>query len=171
MGQLCISFIELADNAANLATLLFTMCLNFCGVLATPEAMPGFWIFMYRCNPFTYLIQAILSTGLANSDVVCARQELLHFKPANGQSCKDYMAPYIKKAGGYLVDGGSTSTCQYCPMSSTNTFLKSINALYSERWRNFGIYIAFIAINILLTIFFYYLARVPKGNREKKKKN
>ena len=34
MGQLCMSFSELADNAANLATLLFTMCLNFCGVLA-----------------------------------------------------------------------------------------------------------------------------------------
>ena len=32
MGQLCMSFSELADNAANLATLLFTMCLNFCGV-------------------------------------------------------------------------------------------------------------------------------------------
>lgn len=169
MGQLCISFIELADNAANLATLLFTMCLNFCGVLATPEAMPGFWIFMYRCNPFTYLIQAILSTGLANSDVVCAKQELLHFSPANGQTCDEYMAAYMKKAGGYLINGSSKSLCEYCPMASTNAFLSSINAVYSERWRNFGIYIAFIAINILLTIFFYWLARVPKGNREKKK--
>ena len=42
MGQLCMSFSELADNAANLATLLFTMCLNFCGVLAGPDVLPGF---------------------------------------------------------------------------------------------------------------------------------
>ena len=34
MGQLAISFNELIDNAANLATTLFTLCLMFCGVLA-----------------------------------------------------------------------------------------------------------------------------------------
>lgn len=28
MGQLCVSFSELADNAANLATMLFTSCLR-----------------------------------------------------------------------------------------------------------------------------------------------
>lgn len=171
MGHLCISFMELADNAANLANLLFTMCLMFCGVLATKEAMPGFWIFMYRANPFTYLVQGVLSAGLAHSDVKCARNEFLKFLPANGQTCEKYMAAYIKQAGGYLINGSSTTQCEYCPTASTDVFLKSISAIYSERWRNFGIFIAFIAINIILTVVFYYLARVPKGNREKKSKN
>lgn len=168
MGQLCMAFNELADNAANLATLLFTMCLNFCGVLAGPDVLPGFWIFMYRANPFTYLIQAILSTGLANTSVVCSPNELVPLNPPNGQTCLEYMQPYIDATGGYLVDENATSGCQFCQMAKTNDFLKSVNALYSERWRNFGIFIAFIAINIILTVVFYYWARVPKGTRQKK---
>ncbi|KAK6455694.1 multidrug resistance protein [Scheffersomyces xylosifermentans] len=169
MGQLCMAFNELADNAANLATLLFTMCLNFCGVLAGPDVLPGFWIFMYRCNPFTYLIQAILSTGLANTEVHCAEAELVRFIPPNGETCQTFMADYMKVAGGYLVEPQSTTNCSFCQMRSTNDFLRTVNALYSERWRNFGIFVAFIAINIILTVVFYWWARVPKGNREKKK--
>ncbi|KAK6201120.1 multidrug resistance protein [Scheffersomyces amazonensis] len=169
MGQLCMSFNELADNAANLATLLFTMCLNFCGVLAGPDVLPRFWIFMYRCNPFTYLIQAILSTGLANTNVICAPEEYLVFDAPSGQTCGTFMQSYMSMAGGYLTDANATSGCRYCQMASTNAFLSSVNAIYSERWRNYGIFIAFIFFNIILTVIFFYLARVPKGNREKKK--
>lgn len=171
MGQLCVSFNELADNAANMANLLFIMCLNFCGILATQQALPGFWIFMYRCNPFTYLVQGMLSTGLANNRVVCTSREFLTFEPTDGQTCGQYMKDYISAAGGSLLDENATSNCQFCALSSTNTFLKSVNALYSERWRNYGIFICFIIINVSLTIFFYWLARVPKGNREKKGKD
>ncbi|CAI5758794.1 unnamed protein product [Candida verbasci] len=169
MGQLCMSFNELADNAANLATLLFTMCLNFCGVLAGPDFLPGFWIFMYRCNPFTYLIQAIMATGLANTNVHCSKYELLSIQPPSGTSCEDYLGQYIKTAGGYF-ENGVNGSCQFCQMSGTNAFLDSVNAVYSERWRNWGIFIAFIAINIVGTVILYWLARVPKGNREKKHK-
>ena len=167
MGQLAISFNELIDNAANLATTLFTLCLMFCGVLAGPNVIPGFWIFMYRCNPFTYLIQAILSTGLANAKVTCAPRELVTLKPPMGETCSSFIGPYTEAAGGYFSTN-SDGTCSVCRIDSTNQFLESINALFSQRWRNFGIFVAFIGINIILTIFFYWLARVPKGNREKK---
>ena len=169
MGQLAISFNELIDNAANLATTLFTLCLMFCGVLAGPNVIPGFWIFMYRCNPFTYLIQAILSTGLANAKVTCAPRELVTLKPPMGETCSSFIGPYTEAAGGYFSTN-SDGTCSVCRIDSTNQFLESINALFSQRWRNFGIFVAFIAVNIILTIFFYWLARVPKGNREKKLK-
>ncbi|ODQ81685.1 hypothetical protein BABINDRAFT_159941 [Babjeviella inositovora NRRL Y-12698] len=169
MGQLCISFMDLADNAANMGNLLFTMCLNFCGVLATKDKLPGFWIFMYRLNPFTYLVQAILSNGLANSSVTCAKDELLKFAPPSGMDCGTYMKDYITASGsGYLVDSSATVQCEFCTMSSTNVFLDSVNAIYSERGRNIGIFICFIIFNIIGTIFFYWLARVPRGNRQKK---
>ncbi|CAK7891667.1 pleiotropic ABC efflux transporter of multiple drugs Cdr1p [[Candida] anglica] len=170
MGHLCISFIELADNAANLATMLFTLCLNFCGVLATPDVLPGFWIFMYRVSPFTYLVQGMMTTGLANTNVVCSKYEYLVFDPPSGETCGSYMGPYMKVAGGYLTDAAAQAHCEFCQMSSTNAFLKSVYAIYSERWRNFGIFVSYIAINIILTIFLFWLARVPKGNREKKEK-
>lgn len=169
MAQLCISFMELADNAANLAILLFTMCLAFCGVLVSGSSLPRFWIFMYRCNPFTYLVSIIMSVGLVDSSVECAEKELLEFKPEDGKTCWNYMEGYISKAGGYLVSNDTTDVCQYCPMSSTNVFLNQIGSNYSEKGRNFGIFIAFIAINIVGTVLFYWLSRVPKSNRQKKK--
>lgn len=68
VGLLVISFNQVAESAANLASLLFTMSLSFCGVMTTPSAMPRFWIFMYRVSPLTYFIQALLAVGVANVD-------------------------------------------------------------------------------------------------------
>lgn len=165
-GQLMISFMEIADNAANLAVLLFTMCLNFCGVLASKDALPRFWIFMYRCNPFTYLVQGMMTTGLAKQDVTCAAREYVHFPPPDGQLCGSFMKAYMSQAGGYLLDNNSTTQCQFCPLSSTDQFLEGVNALYSERWRNFGLVIAFIAVNMIGTTILYYIARVPKKGKK-----
>ena len=57
---------------------------------------------MYRCNPFTYLIQAILSTGLANAKVTCAPRELVTLKPPMGETCSSFIGPYTEAAGGYF---------------------------------------------------------------------
>lgn len=171
MGHLCISFNELADNAANLANLLFLMCLNFCGVLAGPDMLPGFWIFMYRANPFTYLVQGMLSDGLAHNTVECLPRELIKFEPPLGQNCQAYMSSYIETRGGYLTDPTATSNCEFCQVATTDAFLALVNSFYSQRWRNYGIVIAFIGINIFGAVFLYWLARVPKGSREKKRKN
>ncbi|SGZ48672.1 CIC11C00000003493 [Sungouiella intermedia] len=167
LSQLCISFLELAENAANLAILLFAICLNFCGVLVPYAKIPRFWKFMYRVNPFTYLVSVMLSTGLANSDVVCSERELLQFLPVGNYTCGEYMAPYMSVAGGYLVDNSTTGICKYCTAASTNVFLKSIGASFIHRWRDIGIFISFGAFNIIATIFLYWLTRVPKGSRHK----
>ncbi|RCK65837.1 Multidrug resistance protein CDR1 [Candida viswanathii] len=166
LGHFANSFTELPDAAANLANLMFSLCLIFCGVLAGPDQLPGFWIFMYRCNPLTYLIQAILSTALANSRVQCSPHEYVQINPPSNQTCEDFMGPFAAMVGGYVVT--EQDTCLYCPMDETNTFLKSVNAIFSERYRNYGIFVAFIMVNIIFAIFFYWLARVPKGNRESK---
>ena len=120
MGQLAISFNELIDNAANLATTLFTLCLMFCGVLAGPNVIPGFWIFMYRCNPFTYLIQAILSTGLANAKSL-VHLENWFFKTTNGRNLFFIYWSYTEAAGGYFSTN-SDGTCSVCRIDSTNQF-------------------------------------------------
>lgn len=169
MAQLCISFIELAENAANLSIFLFTACLNFCGVLVPKGKMPKFWLFMYRFNPFTYLVSVVLSVGLAHSSVHCSEAELLRFESPSGMLCEAYMAPYMAKAGGYLTYAhGNASQCVYCTMKDTGPFLKSINAKYHTRWRDIGVFIAFIVFDFTLTIGFYWLSRIPKGSRQKK---
>lgn len=170
LGQLCISFSEIPENSANLATNLFTLSLLFCGILSTSDAMPRFWIFMYRVSPLTYLVHGALGTALANNKVTCSQSELLIFDASAGQTCGDYMKNYISNAGGYLTNPSHNKGCEFCKRASTNDFLNSVNIRFGERWKNFGIFIAFIAINIVGTFLFYWIFRVPKSNREKKKR-
>ena len=162
MGQLCISFLEMAQKAAYLANFLFSICLNFCGVLVTAEDMPRFWIFMHVFNPFTYLVSAMLSDGLANSPVTCSAKELIHFEPPNDSNCGEYMSTYMQFAGGYLVDPKAIENCQFCRLSSTNGFLNEVHSYFGDRYNNMGIFIAFIIFNWVFAFFFYWLMRVPK---------
>ncbi|KAK6202414.1 ABC-2 type transporter-domain-containing protein [Scheffersomyces amazonensis] len=170
LAQLCVSFVEIERNAANISVVLFNMCLNFCGVLVPKRSLARFWLFMYRFNPVTYLVGAFLGVGLANSDVTCAPTEILEFKPVTGMTCGQFMDPYIQAAGGYLLDSSATDMCQFCSMKSTNVFLKSIDIYYSETGRNIGVFVGFICFNIIFTILFYYMARVPKTSRQKHQK-
>ncbi|ODV59654.1 pleiotropic drug resistance family ABC transporter [Ascoidea rubescens DSM 1968] len=164
LGQVCIAGIQMAEAAANVGSLLFTMSLTFCGVLAGPDALPRFWIFMYRVSPFTYFIDGVLSVGLSGNEVVCSSIEYLNFSPPSGQTCGEFMSDYISTDGGYLLDENATGQCDFCSIASTDVFLASINCDFSRRWRNFGIFISYIFINFILTIFLYWLARVPKKN-------
>jgi len=52
-----IAFNDTAENGGNIGNLCFSLCLIFCGVLATPSQFPGFWIWLYRVSPFTYLAE------------------------------------------------------------------------------------------------------------------
>ncbi|GJP96864.1 ABC transporter Cdr4 [Aspergillus niger] len=162
-AHMIIAGIELAETGGNIATLLFSLCLIFCGVLATPDNMPGFWIFMYRLSPFTYLVSAMLSTGLAGTTVTCEAVEYLSFNTPGNQTCQNYMSSYISANGGYLLNPSATSDCQFCTMSSTDTFLAQVVSYFSDAWRNFGLMWVYIAFNIVAAVGVYWLARVPKG--------
>jgi ABC-type multidrug transport system permease subunit len=159
-----------AETGGNIANLLFMMCLIFCGVLATPDSFPKFWIWMYRVSPFTYLISAILSTAVANTEVVCAQNEYVVFPPPEGKTCGEYMQAYIKSAGGYLVDESSNSTCTYCTIGDSNVFLAGVRSHYDERWRNFGLMWVYIIFNVFAALALYWLVRVPKNKKGEKEK-
>ncbi|BGP36017.1 Multidrug resistance protein [Rhodotorula toruloides] len=163
-----ISFNETAENGGNIANLLFSFSLVFCGVLATPDVFPGFYIWVYYASPFRYLAEALLATGVGGTRVQCAASELLSFPPPGGSTCGDYMATYIQAAGGYLVDPSSTTNCQFCSISDTNTFLKTFSYDYGHRWRDFGLMWIYIFFNVAAAILCYWLARMPKNSRKSK---
>lgn len=165
-----ISGFDTAEVGGNIADLIFTLCLIFCGVLASPDDLPGFWIFMYRVSPFTYLVSGVLSAAVANTNVVCADNEFLAFKPTNGTTCGEYLAVYMQYTGGYLMDGNATAECLYCPIADTNKYLESLSTSYADRWRNFGILWAFVLFNIAAALLVYWLVRMPKKSLGKKKK-
>ena len=134
-------------------------------VLASPTALPGFWIFMYRVSPFTYLIDGMLSTGLANNNITCASIEYLHFNPPPNETCYQYMETYMNVVGGYLSNPNATTTCDFCSGSSTNTYLAALASKYSNRWRNFGIMWAFVIFNVGAALALYWYARVPRKQK------
>lgn len=47
-ATMVVTAIPTAETAGNIANLMFSLTLIFCGVLQSASALPGFWIFMYR---------------------------------------------------------------------------------------------------------------------------
>ncbi len=133
-------------------------------VLATPIALPGFWIFMYRVSPFTYLVSALLSTGVADNRAKCSALELLTLNPPSGQTCGEYLTAFAQMAGGSIYNPDATIACQYCTIESTNTFLASVFSFYDQRWRNFVLMLVYVVFNAFAALGIYWLARVPRKN-------
>ncbi|CAG9936386.1 unnamed protein product [Clonostachys rosea f. rosea IK726] len=161
-ANMVIAGVEMAEVGATVSLILFAFCLIFCGVIVSRTALPGFWIFMYRVSPLTYLVSALLSTGLSQNPVTCSDIELLQFKPSQGATCGQYLEPYMELAGGNVTNPDSTDTCLFCPLATTDAFLQTIDASYDERWRNYGIMWAYIIFNVFAALFLYWLMRVPK---------
>ncbi len=166
-STMIIAGIETAETGGNLGQLLFSLTLIFCGVLAGPSALPGFWIFMYYLSPFSYLVEGMLATGLANTKVVCSSIEINSFNPPPGKTCAEYMEPYISAFGGYLQENtlNSTPKCKFCSYLETNSVLARMSVYYSNRWRDFGILWAYVLFNICAALFLYWLARVPRKQK------
>ncbi|EEU34503.1 uncharacterized protein NECHADRAFT_64912 [Fusarium vanettenii 77-13-4] len=153
-----------ADIAGAVVNLLFVMMFAFNGVLAGPKQLPGFWVFMYPVNPFTYIVEGFLGMTLASAPVTCADNEILTFHAPKGSTCAEDMSDYINMAGGQLVNSSQyDSECSYCPIADTNAFLASISVDRAHRWRNSGLWWVYIVFNIVATTIFYWLAHVPKN--------
>ncbi|TVY36705.1 Multidrug resistance protein, partial [Lachnellula occidentalis] len=163
-AHMLISAMPDATTAGNIATLMFSLTLTFNGVFQPPQALPGFWIFMYRVSPLTYLVSAIASTGLSGKTVHCATNELAIMQPLPGQTCGDYLTPYANLAGGSIYNKNAIADCQYCSLSNSDQFLNSVSISYGTRWRDYGIGFAYIAFNIFMAVLLYYLIRVRKGS-------
>lgn len=124
----------------------------------------------YRVSPFSYLVNGMLSVGVANTVVNCADNEFVHIQPPAGQTCGQYLKTFVDATKGNLINPSSTTECVYCTIAETNTYLASVGSHYSERWRNFGLMWVYIGFNIAAALFVYWLARVPKKQLKKAKK-
>lgn len=164
-AHMMIAAIDTAEVAGGIVNLFLVMMFAFCGVLAGPDDLPGFWIFMYRVNPFTYVVEGFLGSALANAPVHCAANEFLRFEKPVNATCEEYMQPYIDAAGGYLGSSSAGDECSFCPMDETNVFLRGINVDFANRWRNFGFMWAYCVFNIAVAVGLYWLVRVPKSNK------
>lgn len=125
----------------------------FCGVTIPAPQMPGFWrAWLYELNPFTRLIAGMVTTELHGLPVKCNAAELNVFTAPDGQSCREYMEPFFAAGGaGYLEDPGS-SDCEYCAFEFGDEFYNTLGLSFNDRWRDLGIFAAFIASNLIILL-------------------
>ncbi|KAF4957807.1 hypothetical protein FSARC_11183 [Fusarium sarcochroum] len=160
MAQMVVAASPNPSLAAMLATLMFGLSFTFNGVMQPPDALPGFWIFMYRVSPFTYYIAGISSAALSGREVRCSEREMMVLDPPSGQTCGDYLARYMELAQGQLYNPSETRGCQFCSMSSADQYLSARNIDYEQRWRNYGIFSSYFVFNIFLAVILYYIFRI-----------
>lgn len=150
-----------ATTAGRVTTVLFSMMILFAGVFQSPTALPGFWMFMYRVSPMTYLVGGLAVTGLSGNPIVCSEAELAVFQPTAGETCGSYMQPYLDQGAlGALMNPDAVTNCIYCPLLSADQVLARSGMYYGDRWRDWGLGFAYITFNIVAAFMFYYLFRV-----------
>ncbi|KAJ6507866.1 pleiotropic drug resistance ABC transporter [Mycena vitilis] len=157
-GQVAAAMAPSPEIAAVLFSFLFSFVLTFNGVLQPFRAL-GWWRWMYRVSPFTYLTEGLLGQALGKHPITCSAVEFVHMDPPAGQTCGAYLATYISTAGGYLTNPDATSACEFCSTATTDQLLgASFNIFYSNHWRDFGLLFVYIGVNIIglyaLTYFF-----------------
>jgi len=106
----------------------------------------------------TYLTRGLMSIALHNVEVTCSSKELVRFTPPPGQTCAQYAGDWVKNTSGYMMQAAN-ETCEYCIYKTGDEYLKTLNIDYDLRWRDLGIFAAFIFSNISLVYILYWAFR------------
>lgn len=152
------------ESAAVLVSFFYSFIVSFSGVVQPTSLMPGFWTFMNKVSPYTYLIQNLVSSFLHDRKVSCNLKELAYFKPTDGQTCQEYAAAFLKTTTGYLTDPSATDQCGYCQYQIADEYLATIGASYHYRWRNVGFYCIYIIFDLVAALGLYWLIRYRTGS-------
>lgn len=116
---------------------------------------------MYYVNPSTWWIGGVLAAILGNFPLQCAEGESTIFNPPPNETCGSYANPLVTQMGaGYITNPDATSNCGYCQYANGNEYLATLNISPSDKWRDFGIFLAFVISNWALVYFFIYTVRV-----------
>ncbi|KAI9673041.1 MAG: hypothetical protein M1817_003205 [Caeruleum heppii] len=155
-GQAIAAFSANELLASILVPVFFLFVVSFCGVVVPYAALPTFWrSWMYYLTPFTYLLEGFLGVITHSVPVQCSADEFAQFSPPPGQSCQQYVAPYIQMAGGYVEE--LNGLCNFCQYANGDEFSRSFNVKYSNKWLDFGVFWAFVIFNFVAVFFFSWL--------------
>lgn len=114
---------------------------------------------MNRVSPLTYLIGGMATAGLANAPITCTSLELLVVNAPSGQSCGEYLGPYLREVGGRLLNPDAAERCELCPLTETNDVLALLGTYYGERWRDVGFMLAYVVFNVGGAFVLYWVGR------------
>lgn len=151
LGQMIAALTPTPFIAALLNPFIIITFALFCGVTIPRDLIPKFWrAWLYELDPFTRLVGGMVVTELHDLPVRCSAAELNSFPAPNGTSCGEYMSNFFAGGGaGYIVDN-ATSACQYCAYKVGDQFYEGLGLAFGNRWRDLGIYAAFIGSNLVI---------------------
>jgi ABC-type multidrug transport system permease subunit len=129
--------------------LIITILALSCGVTIPRPAIPAHYDWMYKLDPFTRVINGMLSTELHSRPVVCRPSEFNKFALPPGQNC-EYALSFLEAAPGYVKNLTATETCEYCPFTVGDEFLTSLGMAYDRRWLDIGVLAAFVGGNLVV---------------------
>jgi ATP-binding cassette, subfamily G (WHITE), member 2, SNQ2 len=76
-------------------------------------------------------------------------------------NCGTYAQPFLDSIKqGRLMNRDATSNCGYCQYDSGVEFLRTLHIEPEDKWRYFGIFLAFCISNWALVYFFIYTVRI-----------
>ncbi|KAI0265441.1 ABC-2 type transporter-domain-containing protein [Gloeopeniophorella convolvens] len=149
-----------AEIAAQLTNFFISFVITFNGVIQ-PYTHLGWWKWMYRASPYTYLQEGIMGQVLGGSEITCAPVEYSIVHPPSGQTCQQYLGPFINNFGGYLTNPDAGDSCQFCSFRTADQFLGfNVNIFDSNHWRNFAFMWIYIASNVFFVFAITYIFRI-----------
>lgn len=123
----------------------------FCGVTIPKPNIPKFWrSWLYELDPFTRLISGMVVTELHGLPVACRDVEFNTFPIPSGETCGSYAEKFMSVAPGYLRNLTATDSCDYCAFSVGDEFYAPLGLSYDNRWRDMGIFLAFVGSNLVI---------------------
>ncbi|KAL4941454.1 hypothetical protein BDV06DRAFT_194537 [Aspergillus oleicola] len=164
-GQWVCAFAPSFTVISNILPFFFVMTGLFNGVVRPYADYPVFWKYwMYYVNPVTWWIRGAIAAIFPSVEIQCSTTESTHFNPPPGQTCGNYALNFVNNVAGsgYLANPDATSDCQYCQYANGTEYMSTLNVHDGDKWRSFGIYLAFVIVNWFLVYFFIYTVRVKR---------
>jgi len=165
VSQMLMTFMPDVATGLNIANLMFMLSFIFAGILVPPDALPRFWIFMYRATPLSYYMSGIMSTGLSGMRIACKAKDLVTIPavPAN-MTCGTYLEQYLAVSGGSLRNPDAVAHCQVCPYTDADVLLEYFGMRFGDRWWNWGTTMAYNGINIgLAALLCWLVSSLPEA--------
>ena len=161
-GQWICAFAPSYTVISNVLPFFFVMFGLFNGIIQPYSELNVFWrSWLYWLIPSQYWISGVMAATLSKVQVQCAPSEAAYFNPPPGQTCFEYAGAYVKELGiGYLTNPQATRECGFCQYSNGIEYMNILNVRPEDKWRDFGIFLAFCVSNWVLVYFFVWTVRV-----------
>jgi ABC-type multidrug transport system permease subunit len=107
-----------------------------------------------------------LSNVLHDTVVTCTPLETNIFQPPQGQTCGQFLGPFLKIGFGALYNPNATANCEYCRYSTGDQYLVTLDYNWGDRWRNFGLIWVYVFFNLGMLLLVMGVPRVLRQRRK-----